>query len=702
MTHSIVLQGCQPEPVASYLKALGVFRVVAEQCDARVCAHWSKDGFVLTTELDAEELVRMLLNEYRPSPIVTPWNGGSGFFFGKGGKVTPLNQALLKIEGSSASRFGPLRAAILTARAILDDEKLTEKPDPKREKPALIARMRDEMDDSVVQWIDACVLIHDDKVSPAPFLGSGGNDGRLDFANNFHGRLTDLIDAETGAGKMEGGLRGALFGSPTRDTASDAIGFFDPKALGGANSTEGFGISSIVNPWHYVLMLEGTLCFAAASTRRLEAKGPGGLSFPFTVHNSGAGYSSASPMDVAEGRKELWLPLWEKAATFTEIENLFREGRTRLGRKTVRNGLEFARAVGSLAGARGVTSFTRHGFHVRNGLSYLASPIGRWEVKPNPSLALVDAHLDRWISRYHQKSGKTASAEQTRRGLDQAMFNFARASKPENAQALLGELANAESHVARAGLKKEISPLPWLSRRWLPVCDDGSAEFRLAKHLTQAGVPPIQGKKGLAGHPLRERLVPTQQGAFLRWAEHPREVTFAARTPLVNLLATLKRDDLTQVVRRGSGTPLSDITTFIEGGLFDDFKFGRLLAALALITPDKSPTSRASPTKGSAHLPYAYKIAAVAFQRWQGRDEPLLHPTTGLVSAGSSGDALRFTALALERLRSAGWRLSVAAHHLSPVTTQRICAALLFPVSDSQLNKFKRTLNLGDTHHEPA
>ena len=701
MTHEIVLAGCQPDPVASYLKALGVFRIIAEQSDAGVRAHWTQDGFVLTTKLDPEALVEFFLNAYRPSPIVTPWNGGSGFFFGKGGKATGRNKAILAIEGAETERFAALTRAIKSARVLLAKQGLTEKPDPKtHDKPALIGRMRDEMEDTVVQWIDACLLISDGEMSPAPFLGSGGNDGNIDFANNFHGRLTDVIDTKSGDGKLEGGLRAALFGSPTRDAADNAIGFFDPRALGGPNSAEGFGTAAVVNPWHYVLMFEGTLCFAAASTRKLEARGPGALSFPFTVHNSGAGYSSASPTDIADGRKELWLPLWENPAGFTEIESLFREGRTRLGRKTVRSGLEFARAVGSLAGSRGVTSFARHGFHVRNGLSYLASPIGRWEVKPKPHLSLIDANLDRWISRYQQKCGTTAASEQTRRGIDRAMFDFARTSQPEYAQALLGELARAESHIARAGLKKDVSPISWLQRKWLAACDDGSIEFRLAKHLTQAWVPPAGGRAG-GSHPLRERLVPTETGASLRWAEHPREVTFSARTPLINLLATLKRDEISMVVRRGPGTPLPDIAAFVEG-LVSDEKLGRLLAALALVKPGGESTGAPTSPGPALTLPYAYKLAAVAHRRWNGPGEPMLHPTTGLVAAGCHGQGLRFTALALERVRSAGWRLGVTAHDPGRVTTRRICAALLFPLSDPQLSAFKRTLHLGKTNGQAS
>jgi CRISPR-associated protein Csx17 len=80
----IVLAGCAPVPLASYLKALGVFRLVAEQKDKSARGCWRDEAFVLGTVLTDEELVRFFLDEYRPSPIISPWNGGSGFYFQEG------------------------------------------------------------------------------------------------------------------------------------------------------------------------------------------------------------------------------------------------------------------------------------------------------------------------------------------------------------------------------------------------------------------------------------------------------------------------------------------------------------------------------------------------------------------------------------------------------------------------------------------
>ena len=79
MPDQILLKGCAPEPLIHYLKALGVFRLVAEQLDSQVRGAWRGDVFVLETAKPADELVTFFLGEYRPTPIIAPWNAGSGF-----------------------------------------------------------------------------------------------------------------------------------------------------------------------------------------------------------------------------------------------------------------------------------------------------------------------------------------------------------------------------------------------------------------------------------------------------------------------------------------------------------------------------------------------------------------------------------------------------------------------------------------------
>ena len=79
-THELPLPGCTPEPLMSYLKALGILRLVSEQADPDATACWRNDQFVLYSKLNNERLTTFFLTEYQPTPILAPWNAGCGFY----------------------------------------------------------------------------------------------------------------------------------------------------------------------------------------------------------------------------------------------------------------------------------------------------------------------------------------------------------------------------------------------------------------------------------------------------------------------------------------------------------------------------------------------------------------------------------------------------------------------------------------------
>ena len=90
------LTGCSPTPLANYLKALGILRLVAEQSDASARGWWQDEHFCLLTRLSREELHAFFLDEYQPTPIISPWNKGSGFY-----KLNDPGLEPLKINGLS-------------------------------------------------------------------------------------------------------------------------------------------------------------------------------------------------------------------------------------------------------------------------------------------------------------------------------------------------------------------------------------------------------------------------------------------------------------------------------------------------------------------------------------------------------------------------------------------------------------------------
>jgi CRISPR-associated protein Csx17 len=225
-----VLHGCAPVPLAGYLKALGVFRLVAEQIDPDAKGFWRGERFVLRTRLSQDELARFFVDTYEPSPIISPWNGRAGFLEGEdeesGEESTRGGAELVRKYETAGQRFSKLREAVAAYRAIhairnLDRARAEAKPlqrkktrkivltenekrdlktlegDIKRIKATVIGGLRSEAPDWAIDWFDACQRIGSDN-TPMPLLGNGGVDGSRDFGMNFGEALGTLFDFQSG------------------------------------------------------------------------------------------------------------------------------------------------------------------------------------------------------------------------------------------------------------------------------------------------------------------------------------------------------------------------------------------------------------------------------------------------------------------------------------------------------------------------
>ncbi|MYK06172.1 MAG: type I-U CRISPR-associated protein Csx17, partial [Synechococcus sp. SB0670_bin_20] len=116
MIHIHHLDGCAPTPLAHYLKALGILRLVAEQADPEARGWWDGDRFRLATKLSRKELNAFFLNDYCPTPLVSPWNKGSGFFHEE-------DPALLPLKQSESRRFSSFRDGIKASYQQIEDLK---------------------------------------------------------------------------------------------------------------------------------------------------------------------------------------------------------------------------------------------------------------------------------------------------------------------------------------------------------------------------------------------------------------------------------------------------------------------------------------------------------------------------------------------------------------------------------------------------
>jgi CRISPR-associated protein Csx17 len=179
----LMLAGCTPQPLGSYLKGLAVLRLVSEQADETARGSWEDDCFVLETTLDRESLIEFFLKRYSPTAVIAPWNGGSGFY-PKDRKV-----GIDALAESDDSRFALYRRAIGNAQEIVretGEEKGASKNDEDARRLSILRLCRNRLPDGCVDWLDAAIAISSEGARAfAPILGTGGNEGRLDYTNNF-------------------------------------------------------------------------------------------------------------------------------------------------------------------------------------------------------------------------------------------------------------------------------------------------------------------------------------------------------------------------------------------------------------------------------------------------------------------------------------------------------------------------------------
>lgn len=695
MSRRLALDGCRTQPLVSYLKALGVLRLVAAQADPGVTALWEQDRFVLHTELSGDDLIAFFVNRYRPSPIVSPWNGGSGFH-------SKDNQdGIAPIEVSVDPRLAGYREAIGIGRSLVTDAE-----HERLDKAELLARCRARLPDDAVAWMDAAVVLLADGPAYPPLLGTGGNDGRLDFSNNFMQRVLLLL----GVGKLPKGasperwFRSALFGTPVAGVKA-AIGQFDPGRAGGPNSAALGAAESSVNPADFVLLVEGSLQIAAGAARRLGSSTKK-AAMPFTFASSPVGYPSAAE---EEGRGELWLPLWRSPTAAPEIGRLFAEARCAWRGGQARSGLDAARAAVTLGVDRGIDRFTRFALVTRNGLATAAVPVGTIDVAERDDVRVL-ADIDGWLDRVRRAKNKPHAVASGLRTVEAAMFKAATRDGAVLILDVLAAAARLDSVIATATAFHEgVLPLDLPGRRWMRVIEKASTsgpEVRLAAcfaSLLDVASGPHSS--------LRMLLRPVRpDGGRLGWTSAASVPGFGQR-PVVEVLASAHTrrfvvidqlpgpdgdaaDASAAPFRRGLWASPSDVQALLHQEL-DVERFSSLLSGLLLLDwagcsanlhplrlADGDPLAPLfcafAPFFGAPPIfsagaagPNEPAESASRVPR-AGQGSPLTpQPTWAALLGRETPDSLATsTSAALKRLRIARWHPAVTAEGLLAGTTQ--------------------------------
>lgn len=710
--HQVNLAGCAPDPLAFYLKALAVMRLVTEGEDADARGYWRNEVFVLVSKLDGDFLINFFLSKYKPTPIVAPWNGSSGFF-------PPDNSnALNSIESSSNPRLSSYREVIETAKRLCKRIGLEEKPS-KEQKEHLQNLCRNEFSEKAIQWLDAAFVLTDYGAKYPPLFGLGGIDGHLEFTNNFMQRICDVIPMTEEQGPTVNSslwLRSALYGDPIPNLAKNSVGQFFPSAAGGSNATSGFKADSLINPWDFILMIEGALLFASASVRRLGHLGPGVLAYPFTVKHLAVGHGSSTLQDEKTARPEMWMPLWESPCSLSELRAVFSEGRARVGTRQATNGLDFARAVASLGVDRGITSFQRYGFQQRHGKdNYFAVPLSRAQVRYHPEVDIL-ASIDRWIQEFRRKASDKETPAAILRALHRLdMCVWSLCQKGGQARLLdvlvcLGlcekTLASRISWLNKSGIR----PIPLLPPKWIEESYDGSAEFRLAaslasitaKYKDKEGKPYwLSVRSHLEPVKISNRRVSWCKGSDGNSIKQTNDVVWQEGNPVLALNKIFKRR-LILAEQSGHETwsdfarvnsLVEDVGVFLEGGLNLE-RFSDLLWGLVLV--DWPKIEKTLPWSTSKELETwvgaAFALLKLCFSGKLLKDSVKIPLVPAIHYRAVSGDGGRAINLAIRRLRGSDLAPAVKSVAVKGELSKKLAAAMLFPLSTYAIAQLEKRI----------
>ncbi|MBL0002888.1 MAG: hypothetical protein IPP00_02460 [Actinomycetales bacterium] len=86
-------------------------------------------------------------------------------------------ERLMESEGSRPAAY---RSTISTSRDVVARGEAARSP---WEKARLIQELRNYVPDDALAWFDASVVLTVDDAAFPPILGTGGNDGRLDYSS---------------------------------------------------------------------------------------------------------------------------------------------------------------------------------------------------------------------------------------------------------------------------------------------------------------------------------------------------------------------------------------------------------------------------------------------------------------------------------------------------------------------------------------
>lgn len=708
----IELRGCASNPLIMNLKALGIFRTIAEQKDPTVMASWNGDVFELHTKMTKKEMVGFFLDQYIPTPIVSPWNGGSGFYEKEGEGIETIENVKHRNSKKYCDVFEETRKIISThvpeyelflkqrnipAKEFREKAKKIKKK-IQDAKTLLLGQCRNKLPDDLMSWLDAMYVITSDKPSIGTILGTMGNDGNFEISANFMEYIKNCVfTSKETKDRSQEWINGALFGENAKLVEGSSAYFYPGGYIGPNNTSDGFKEYSFVNPWDYILMIEGTMIFAGSISRRSKSKK---AAFPFTVDSSAAGYNTSSN---EKSRGEVWIPLWENPATYDEIKYIFNEGRAQIGVRNSNTGTDFVRALTSLGTERGMSGFQRFGMFERKGQAFFANNIGRIKTAENTQINLF-TEIDVWLNNVRRVKNIPQSISSLLNIIDDAIINFCIHKRESDLQKVLINLGKIEMTISKSSsLREEIKePLQYLSAEWVHAAYDATPEFRLAVSLSA-----MTDKKKYSIRCNLEQV--RKKHDKIEWAPGSPHTVFTRNNLIQNLTAILERRCLDSHIQKSTDimleseiyAPINDIMFFLEDRI-DFKKISELLLPLSIIDyKDHIPSwdNDREIFEIPQFLPESYVVIKSNFPPIPPMNNEKKMFESSVIGLLKSGNMDRVERIMQRRLLINGRKtltygcfMSDALQEISKDKINRFTASLLFPLRKSDMDKILKII----------
>lgn len=655
------LDGINTSPFYSYLSGIALIRMVP-----RLRGWWEGNTFYINQSW--EEVSRYLLQDYAPSPILTPWNKSGGWLVTS--KAKKNVQHVETYRNSNVSRFRFLREAVATVDEVikpyLDSGQLNANKGwaSDEQKDSFVSELRSQVPDFFLAWIDTVYAFLPKEPIPIPIVGKVGSEGTGEYSKSFGDALFEVFDSN-GSSKQgaEAALRAMLLGetAPIRGKASP--GLYDPSSSGlGRNFQSGSKLEPQPNPWGVILALEGVIAFASRITNRFDGSDPGSPTIPFSIWGSKVGYPSAAEQE--DVRMELWLPVWNRPLGKVQLESLFRAGRSRLDDRPVRDGLQFARSVSQLSQRLQIQRLERYGILER--ASEQGNNWACWlnTIYPNRKNRYLLGQCELFVRQYTQKAKSRQLSERY----------FQTAIGALSISDFLVDLGEALIDVDRHPKYSNIT-FPRLTKQWAEqlLQEDYSPETRLATVLAAQpteGMPQIRWSAA----DMISALIDFNR----EWAVRASQLT------------GLSKSNESFVFCYGSSAEMDDVIHFIRGDT-NNAKIWSLARGLRVVNTSYLNWER---QQNQLKSPLGFAAIALCWHHCRLWGGSLELPYEGQILTGlMAGHSRTAIQAALRRLRSAEIKPILREGYQIPKWDCHLwAAALAFKLSNFTLNYLQTTL----------